>query len=393
MMRGLAMFDNGTSCEVEASLYLAREAFEGPVETQIVSASSPALKNSARLGATAAFNTLLELGLIDPQQRRCVAFCFVGEMAPLQIVGTSAGLLFAVMFAGQLLEEHQKLAPAGFTIAATGEVASLNIRAPLKAVDGVPAKITAALNVLKRGDQLLYPAASDDQVSDALRKQAEDQGVRLLPVSTVREALTTALGLQPSASYQEPSVPQAESSEGKSRQLRPLTALDIEALRQARVVFIEWDRDDAWGRDCGCVTCYGLPPEIDPSLKGYSLLAWSGVEGGTTVREEARSEFWEPRQATARITWRSASNELLYWYAMAESCQPGDLLHLRWGCDRDTTPELRQAGFIIDTLDILIERGGEDLALFRLVTRIVPRDGPHCMFGFTIHKFRREGHS
>ena len=390
-MQGLVIFENGTTGKVEANLYPARESFEGPVEVQILPSNS-VLKHSAQLGASAAFKGLVNLGLIDAQQRHCIVFNVVALESVPQIVGNSAGLLFAVSFAGLLLEQLQIGTPGSwaFSLAATGEIISIDPLAPMKGIRGLQEKVRAALQGLKQGDKVLYPAVNDNQMDDVLRKRAEDQGVTLLPVATVYEALTNALGLQPTASAKKRPMSQIRPPEGRSLQVRPLTETDIQALDQAGVVSIAWDREDPWGHKCALLSCSGLPPEIDPSLEGYVLLAWSGVIQRHVVREATRGESWEPRQATARITWQSAPQELQYWRTMAESCQPGDLLHLYWRCDQETTPELCQAGFCVDALDVAILRGGEEVALFRVVTRITPWDGSQRLFHFLIHKFRQE---
>jgi hypothetical protein len=391
MMQGLVMFENGTTGQVEANLYPARESFEGPVEVQVLQ-PTPALKHSAQLGAIAAFNGLLRLGLIDAQQRHCVLFNVTGLGGVPQIIGNSAGLLFAVMFAGLLLEQLKRVTPGSWALsmAATGEVSSIDPGEPVKGIGGLQAKVRAGLQVLKRGDKVIYPAENDDQIGDVLRKQAEVQGVFLFPVTTVYEALTSALGLQPTASVKERPVSQVRPPEENSLQLRPLTEIDIQALRQAGVIFIEWDREDSWGRSCALLSCSGLPPEIDPSLEGYPLLVWSCVSQIRRVREEMKNESWEPRQATVRISWKWSPAEFQNWHTIAESCLAGDLLHLYWRCDVDTTTEQCQEGLCVDALDIVILRRGEEVERFRLVTRMTRWDSPQRMFRFLIHKFHQD---
>ena len=101
------------------------------------------------------------------------------------IHGRSAELAFALALVGAAVDMPL---PA---IAATGLVEA---GGAIRGVDGVEAKVEAALKVLPRGGRFIYPSANDAALSPDLRRRAAEAGVALTPSHRL-EDLLGSLGL------------------------------------------------------------------------------------------------------------------------------------------------------------------------------------------------------
>lgn len=101
------------------------------------------------------------------------------------IDGKSAGLLSALLFLeGYLRQWWRREVP--FAYAATGAV---DAAGAVTSVGAINAKIGGALATLEAGSKVFYPRPNDAELAPEHRRAAEAQGIRLIPVSTVGEAL------------------------------------------------------------------------------------------------------------------------------------------------------------------------------------------------------------
>jgi hypothetical protein len=98
-----------------------------------------------------------------------------------KVVGKSAGLAFALAFL-------QKILNLGFEIAATGEIGT-DDKARVKGVGRIKDKLKASLEVLHKEGIIFYPRTNEEEIDEELIERAEIAGVKLIPVTTLREAI------------------------------------------------------------------------------------------------------------------------------------------------------------------------------------------------------------
>jgi hypothetical protein len=154
---------------------------EGLRRIDVAGASEDA-RASALRGAGLAYTLLYREKYVD---RRLIARFEAG--APLtNLQGASGDLAFALALAAGLTRadggESLTLPP----LAATGV---LNDEGRLSAIDGFPAKLAAALDVLPAGGVVVYPQDNAPEVTADLRRRAGGSGVELLASASLEEAL------------------------------------------------------------------------------------------------------------------------------------------------------------------------------------------------------------
>jgi Domain of unknown function (DUF4384) len=142
---------------------------------------------SAERGVSAAYLYLRRRGLVrGPYASFCDLVADDGRAAGL--LGESAGLAFALAFAvAALAREHD--AARTPSLAATGAVDSGTADAAISRVDGVAAKLAAAVESLPAGGLAFFPSANAADVPADVRAAAAARAVELVPVGTIAEAL------------------------------------------------------------------------------------------------------------------------------------------------------------------------------------------------------------
>jgi WD40 repeat protein len=187
-------------------------ALEGP-------RSEPFL-DAARHGAQRAYDLLRGEQLLT--RTVDIGFRLDGTLASAE--GRSAGLAFALAFVASTLEcvEPRVFPP----FAATGV---LDATGAIKRVEGLPAKLAAALAVLPAGALLIYPAANDGEVTNALRIGAQAKQITLLAVERLDEAIE-ALGVQLTRIYLDTPFRGLEAFEYRHRSLFYGRRAETEAL-------------------------------------------------------------------------------------------------------------------------------------------------------------------
>jgi len=111
-----------------------------------------------------------------------VAYDLEDTLSSESFTGESAGLAFVVALAKRVYKKD----PA--PVAATGVIGDVESGA-VKGVEGITAKLDAAMAVLPEGGWVLFPEANDKEIGPMLREKIEAKGLRLKPVSSVPEAL------------------------------------------------------------------------------------------------------------------------------------------------------------------------------------------------------------
>jgi len=122
------------------------------------------------------------------QQSVSAHFCFSPPEHP--VYGRSADLLFALAVAtgtmGAVAADAKLPVPAYPPLAATGV---LDENGRVQRVQGVPAKLKAALAVMPAGGLIFYPKRNEDEVDAALKRDATAAGIELCPVERLYDAV------------------------------------------------------------------------------------------------------------------------------------------------------------------------------------------------------------
>lgn len=135
------------------------------------------LARSAELGAKTAYDLLWREGYI----RESLTVRFLRDNVTTGVIGDSGGLLFAVSTFIKVMRRPQGYSP----VAATGV---LDAKGRVKAVDGVPQKLRAALETMPPGGMLFYPSQNEREIDGDLIELAKAKKAQLLPVSRLDEA-------------------------------------------------------------------------------------------------------------------------------------------------------------------------------------------------------------
>ena len=144
----------------------------------------PEMIDSAERAAHAVYGILRQHGIQLPD--KCMAgFHLLRQegKTPATLCGESGGLAFAIAFASGLL------GPPPCPVAATGRIDVCTADAAVESVMAVEEKIRATAPLLGEGSLFFLPQASRDALSPELAREMQQQGVEIIFVTTLAEAL------------------------------------------------------------------------------------------------------------------------------------------------------------------------------------------------------------
>jgi hypothetical protein len=183
-MSTFAVFDDESSCEIVMSDFLERSD-DTPLKAIPINIPDRTVIHSAQNGFWAAYLVMKSVNYIN--ESMCFAYQFK-ESVDVPVIGNSAGLGFCL----KLVQETQIKKTGkdlGYSMAATGVLSDGTEQALVKKVNGMGAKFTAAIHCMKRGDYFFYPSDNEIEITQEMREDSVKLGIRLIPVSTAREAI------------------------------------------------------------------------------------------------------------------------------------------------------------------------------------------------------------
>jgi hypothetical protein len=173
------LFESGNGVAVNLSLYPLPKDSTRPIDAYVVTETAGDFTKSARRAAAAVYDILQHRFPDIPQ--RVVGFDLQGYSRTT--TGESGGLPFAIALAKRLLKQDPG------PVAATGEIVSGHSGGQIGPVKGIIEKFKAAEQLLPEGGWLFYPQHNNTEISDELRKILTEKGIKLHPVSDVKEVL------------------------------------------------------------------------------------------------------------------------------------------------------------------------------------------------------------
>jgi len=177
-----ALFDDGSAAKIMLSAFSQREGFKPTVES---TAADLALRKSAERGFYSALGHYHARGL-PPYPGHQVVWEFAGSAHEFDnYTGSSSGLAFFVQFLVLFLQP-QGAPRKSFSVAATGELSDLTVRAQVHAILSLEDKLKAAFTVLKPGDIAFYPAENKG-IPPALLRIAQRKGIEIKAIATTQE--------------------------------------------------------------------------------------------------------------------------------------------------------------------------------------------------------------
>jgi len=141
---------------------------------------------AAQKAMNAAYTILEDFGLLEGSN--CGFICSFSRNDP--VIKESASLAFSLKLVHKILEDKISISTA-----ATAAVTSTNPEMPLDFVNNINEKIIAALEVLDSGGAVFFPAQNQADIRDEVRKEAENKGIELQSVNTVKDAVKAVLSL------------------------------------------------------------------------------------------------------------------------------------------------------------------------------------------------------
>ena len=146
------------------------------------------VRNSARNGCLSAYHILSRTNYIHRGKGFFPSCQFADASANLHAQGDSAGLAFCLKFVQEVygLSIGKTL---DYAIAATGVISDGTREARIERVEGINPKLSAAVDLLEAGDRVFFPAANEPDIEPDINQKAADKGIRLVPVSTVEQAI------------------------------------------------------------------------------------------------------------------------------------------------------------------------------------------------------------
>lgn len=150
-----------------------------------------ALLSSMKIGVKQGYTLLSQEGYISAFIT--ARFRITADVS--NVSGNSADVLFAITMFKSIMK-GMVFPP----LAATGR---LGEHGEVLSVEGVPAKLTAALATLPSGAHIFYPEANDDELSPALKAQADAKGIALHAVARL-DQIAEQLGIAVNKVYTEP---------------------------------------------------------------------------------------------------------------------------------------------------------------------------------------------
>lgn len=177
-----ALFESGDVVTIGATLHSAPKDKGRPIDAYIVTESEGhGFTRAARRAAEAVYKNvcpyLQEKGPLN------VAFDLESQPAGVSVAGESAGLAFAIALAAEVYHNST------VAVAATGEITGAGGSDSIGRVRGIENKLKAACDVLPEGGWVLYPQDNDQYISDILRTELIEKGLKLRSVSSVTQAL------------------------------------------------------------------------------------------------------------------------------------------------------------------------------------------------------------
>lgn len=182
------LFESGNGVLVDLSLHFASQEKHRPIDAYVVTECEGGFTRSARRAAEAVYDTAKQnLPELKPL---VVGYDLQGLHEQHHVSGESGGLAFAISLARRLFEQDPG------PVAATGDIKSGGGGGPLGPVKNIEAKIEAASRIVPEGGWIIYPQDNDAEISDNLRKSLIDKRLRLKPVSSVDETISSLFDLK-----------------------------------------------------------------------------------------------------------------------------------------------------------------------------------------------------
>ena len=178
------LFESGNGVVVNLSLYPLPKDSNRPIDAYIVTETAGDFTKSARRAAAAVYDILQNRFPDIPQ--KVVGFDLQGYSRAT--TGESGGLAFAIALAKKLL--NQDPGP----VAATGEIVSGHSGGQIGPIKGIVQKLKAAEQLLPENGWLFYPQQNDAEIIDEIRGKLTEKGIKLHPISSVKEALALLFG-------------------------------------------------------------------------------------------------------------------------------------------------------------------------------------------------------
>lgn len=190
-METYALFNHGSASRLVFDSF-STSPHDDPVRLVFPDIEDMQVRNSARNGCLAAYHVLGDLGYLQ----RADQFYFSCQFSPpslnRQVQGNSAGLAFCMKFVQECYSSR-----AGtrlpYSVAATGVISDATRSAFLEPVTEINAKLESSFGHLRAGDVVLYPMENHREVGDRVRGRAVQLGIRLIPVSSVAQAVEEVL--------------------------------------------------------------------------------------------------------------------------------------------------------------------------------------------------------
>ena len=177
------LFESGHSRLVSISLNPLSMAGGRPIDGYfVIGGEAGGFTIAARRAAQAVYESAKQRFQRSYQRPVSVAYDLEHASCAETFFGESAGLAFAVALAKRVYEKDPG------PVAATGAVSG-GEKGSVERVEGIAAKLQAALDVLPEGGWVFCPKANEQEITDTLRKRIEDNGIRIRFVSRVSEML------------------------------------------------------------------------------------------------------------------------------------------------------------------------------------------------------------
>lgn len=190
-METYGLFEDQSASQILCTFF-ATDPRDDPLRLSFPDIEDLQVRNSARNGCMAAYQILRSRGQIAGDARFFLSCQFAEDRINTNAHGGSAGLAFCLQFASQAYQFHRGRS-LGFTVAATGVIVDGTAKARVEGVRGINRKLAVAVELLKEGDWVFYPQVNEEEIEPALRQQATQQGLHLMAVSTVEQALGALL--------------------------------------------------------------------------------------------------------------------------------------------------------------------------------------------------------
>jgi hypothetical protein len=197
MSKFWGMFEDGDSAEV---LIYSLGIEKG--EQFNLTCASDMIMEKARDGAASAiracYNALSRRELVTENK----LFCYQFSELKANVTQASASLAFGLRFVDFVVQ-------IPFNVAATGGISDGTSFAAVRGINGINKKIKGIVGKLKKGDVIFYPDDNrpsdqadrrpDDCLDPKLEADAEAKGIKMIPVSTMDEAVEELLKLKSAA--------------------------------------------------------------------------------------------------------------------------------------------------------------------------------------------------